>query len=85
MRKRLYSGVHLNLEKEIEIYKKAQKIIQENKGVDDLVLELSQPCVMGGVSYDLTSRKELRKDYIGYKGFLTYEVIEKHLKQLKNL
>jgi hypothetical protein len=81
---RLYSGpVICNNEKTLKIFEKAEMIIRKNREINDLVLELSQPHVMGGSTYNISSKMHLRRDYIGYRGFLTYEEILDHIKKLK--
>ncbi len=80
----LYSGpVICNDEKTLKIFEKAEMIIRKNREINDLVLELSQPHVMGGSTYNISSKRHLRRDYIGYRGFLTYEEILDHIKKLK--
>jgi hypothetical protein len=58
--------------RELEILVQAKELI-EKCGKNDYVLEMSQPCVMGGETLTLTSRTELDKGYIGYRGFMDYQ------------
>ncbi len=92
MRESIYSGPVPSYWKEkTEIFKKAKNLIEDN-GIAGLVLELSQPTCVGGATYTVTSKKELDRKYIGYRGFLTYAQIcerisefEKAVKQASNL
>lgn len=85
MRKVLYTGQMLDVKDQLKIFVKAEKIIRKNKGIDDLVLELSQPCVLGGTSYEITSKVELDKTYIGYRGFMTYDNVNERIEEIKNI
>ncbi len=75
MRKRLYSGpIIQDKKKELEVLVEAKELIEE-QGKDDYVIEMRQPHCMGGETLVLTSRTELDKEYIGYRGFMDYERI----------
>jgi len=81
-RKYLYDGpLIVDKRKTLDIFRNARDLI-EKLGQDNYVLEMSQPHAMGGASYVLTSRDELDKDYIGYKGFMDYEKLCERIKQL---
>ena len=81
-RKELYSGQILNDREDLLVLRQAQKLL-EKLGINDHVLELSQPTVIGGVTYRVTSYPELDKEYIGYRGYMTYELICKHIEELQ--
>ncbi len=77
MRKKLYSGPiirNIDRDKELELLVKAKELIEEH-GRDDYVVEMSQPHCMGGETLAVTSRTELDKEYIGYRGFMDYEKV----------
>jgi len=73
MRQEIYTGpVIVDKDKRLKVYLKAKALIEEH-GIEDHVIELSQPHCMGGATFVLTPKTELDKEYIGYRGFMDYE------------
>ena len=73
MRQEIYTGpVIVDKEKRLKICLKAKALI-EKQGIEDYIIELSQPHCMGGATFVLTSKTELDKSYIGYRGFMDYK------------
>ncbi len=84
MRKKILSTAYPgNINTKIKILEEAKKLIEAN-GIEDYVLELSQPCVLGGATYIVTSKKELDKNYVGYRGFMIYDRVCKRLEDSKS-
>jgi hypothetical protein len=71
-----------DISEKIEIFKKAKNLIEKH-GIDDYVLENRQMTCMGGIRYVVTSKAELDKKYVGYKGFYTYEQLCERIEQYK--
>ncbi len=69
-----------DISEKIEIFKKAKELIEKH-GIDNYVLENRQMTTMGGIRYVVTSKAELDKKYIGYRGFFIYEKICKDIEQ----
>lgn len=84
MRALIYTGrvIRTKDPQQLELYLKAKEMIEHN-GIDDYVLEMSQPHCMGGETLILTSKKELDKEYIGYRGYLDYHKLCKAIEHLR--
>lgn len=74
--------IDISLEDEITVFENAKKLIKE-KGIKKYVLELRQLSCMGGAGYVVTPSKDLDKEYIGYRGFLTYHQVCEELDKMK--
>ncbi len=84
IRERLYSGPGFWDEaKEMVLLEKAKELLEKH-GPENHVLELSQPHVMGGITYTLSGFSALDKKYIGYRGYMTYKRVCKKIKEIKN-
>jgi hypothetical protein len=82
MRKLISTGPVPNTDTKIKILEEAKTLIEVN-GIEDCVLEMSKPTPVGGASWTVTSKTELDKNYIGYRGFMTYGVVCERLERLK--